>query len=127
MTGHLNWRNTKLVEYLRHGQNEEARSLYMLPIGWSWKNRPGVSLVGDAAHVMTPFAGQGVNLGMEDALMLSRAIIKGANSSNPKAVLPKEVNLFEVDLVFRAQETATLTNDMTTMFFFSGSLRSVIE
>ena len=76
---------------------------------------------------MTPFAGQGVNLGMEDALMLSHAIIKGTNSSDPKAVLPKEVKLFEVDLVFRAQETATLTNDMTTMFFFSGSLRSVIE
>lgn len=59
--------------------------------------------------------------------MLSRAIIMGANSSDPKAVLPKEVKLFEEALVFRAQETATLTNDMTTMFCFSGSLRSVIE
>lgn len=117
----------ELLEYVRHGQNAEVRPLYMLPIGWSWKNRPGVTLIGDAAHVMTPFAGQGVNLGMEDALMLSRAIINGANSSNPNAVLQNEVKLFEKDLFVRAQETATLTNDMTTMFFFSGSLRSVIE
>lgn len=100
-----------LLQYVRHGQNAEFRPLYMLPVGWSWENRPGVTLIGDAAHVMTPFAGQGVNLGMQDALMLSRAIVKGGNSPTPKDALSNEIESFEKDLFIRAKETATLTND----------------
>ncbi|KAJ5460348.1 uncharacterized protein N7458_001900 [Penicillium daleae] len=117
----------ELLQFVRHGQNAEVRPLYMLPVGWSWENSPGVTLIGDAAHVMTPFAGQGVNLGMQDALVLSRAIIKGANSPSPRDTLAREIKSFEEDLFVRAKETATLTNDMMTMLFFSSSLRSVIE
>ncbi|OKP14147.1 Tetracycline resistance protein from transposon [Penicillium subrubescens] len=117
----------ELLQFIRHSQNAEFRPLYMLPVGWTWENRPGVTLIGDAAHVMTPFAGQGVNLGMQDAMMLSRAIIKGANSPAPKDALSNEIKSFEKDLFIRAKETATLTNDLRTMFFFSGLLRSVIE
>lgn len=117
----------ELLQHVRRGQNAEFRPIYMLPVGWLWENRPGVTLIGDAAHVMTPFAGQGVNLGMQDALVLSRAIVKGANSPIPKDALSNEIKSFEKSLFIRAKETATLTNDLMTMFFFSGPLRTVIE
>ncbi|PSN63404.1 FAD/NAD(P)-binding domain-containing protein [Corynespora cassiicola Philippines] len=56
------------------GDSLVARSLYELPVGFRWEAREGVTLVGDAAHVMTPFAGVGVNVAMTDSLVLAGEI-----------------------------------------------------
>ena len=39
----------------------------MLPVEVKWKSRPVVTLLRDAAHPTTPFAGVGVNVAMADA------------------------------------------------------------
>lgn len=50
------------------------RFMHMLPVGQTWGSRSGVMVLGDAAHLMTLFAGVGVNVGMMDALELGEGI-----------------------------------------------------
>lgn len=69
------------------------RQLYMLPVGIRWPHKNGFTLLGDAAHVMTPFAGEGVNTAMYDAYELAQAI-KATPEDLDKASQVYEQRLF---------------------------------
>lgn len=101
------------------------RDLYMMPIGNTWEHFPGVTIIGDAAHVMTPFAGEGVNLAFEDSLKLSEAIISAA--ADPSTLDAKHA-AFEQDMFRRQKATQQLTKDMMdAMLFTEGAPRKGIE
>ncbi|MCS0639478.1 FAD-dependent monooxygenase [Streptomyces sp. LP05-1] len=71
---HFDGWNPVLLAPLEHSAELIHRVLYALPAGHRWQHRPGVTLLGDAAHLMTPFAGLGANMAMLDAAELGLSI-----------------------------------------------------
>jgi 2-polyprenyl-6-methoxyphenol hydroxylase-like FAD-dependent oxidoreductase len=67
---------------------------------------PSITLIGDSAHVMTPFAGVGVNLAIEDALILARSLIKRRGNSS---MLTDGLQEFEKNMFKRAEAGAATT------------------
>ena len=92
-----------------------ARKLWMLPLGMKWPPSlitPGVTLLGDAAHLMTPFAGVGVNVALADALDLSKALLKrkdGLEADDLQPLLAEALREYEGKMFERAEENMVKT------------------
>jgi 2-polyprenyl-6-methoxyphenol hydroxylase-like FAD-dependent oxidoreductase len=103
------------------------RQIYMLPVGFTWEHKKGVTLLGDAAHLMSPFSGIGVNTAFYDALLLSRQIVKFASSGEQRDldtfIADYEKEMFQH--AHKAQEHST--GSMNDMLFTPGAPRTSIE
>ena len=73
------------------------RPIYCMPLNQTWKALPNVTMLGDAAHVMPPFAGEGANMAMLDALELSECL-----TCNTYNTLQEAISFYEVNMRKRA-------------------------
>ncbi|GHF41596.1 2-polyprenyl-6-methoxyphenol hydroxylase-like FAD-dependent oxidoreductase [Amycolatopsis bartoniae] len=88
------------------------RSFWALPAPLTWEHVPGVTLLGDAAHLMAPFGGHGANLAMLDGAELARALAKEAD-------LDDAVTRYEEAMFARSGELAAASNAALRKFFAS--------
>lgn len=77
------------------------RPIYSQNLDEYWTTKCGVTIIGDAAHVMTPFAGQGANLAMLDALDLAE-VLTLKDFSNESTALTN-LKAFEQTMIDRAR------------------------
>ena len=64
-----------------------------MPLDQTWETLPNLTMLGDAAHVMPPFAGGGANVAMLDALELSEHL-----TSDKYHTLKEAIAFFETDM-----------------------------
>ncbi|HEV7964853.1 MAG TPA: NAD(P)/FAD-dependent oxidoreductase [Actinoplanes sp.] len=97
------------------------RKIYALPVGHCWERVPGVTLVGDAAHVMSPYAGEGANLAMLDATELALALIEHPDD------VETALTRYEKAMFPRAAAAAEASAQGLDMCFATDAPRAIVE
>ncbi|SDP96080.1 2-polyprenyl-6-methoxyphenol hydroxylase [Mucilaginibacter sp. OK268] len=84
------------------------RPQYCMPFDQTWEALPNLTMLGDAAHLMPPYAGEGVNMAMLDALELSQCLLSDDFADTQSAIAA-----YETQMRARASEIAMITMEST--------------
>lgn len=99
----------------------QIRPLYALPIGFRWPHSHRATLLGDAAHVMSPFAGEGVNLALADGCDLAEAISRHPND------IATAIAEYEEAMYTRSTIMAQASHDSLERLIGPNGLANVLE
>jgi 2-polyprenyl-6-methoxyphenol hydroxylase-like FAD-dependent oxidoreductase len=96
------------------------RPLLVCPADQHWGSKPYATLIGDAAHVMPPYAGEGVNMAMLDALVLSRTLFSETDPGSAIAA-------YEAEMFARMHHMTQDTMSNTEMFYAADATERVVS
>ncbi|CAG9988494.1 unnamed protein product [Clonostachys byssicola] len=110
-------------DLIRHSDNFRGWPLYGLPVeAMGWKSVPGVTLVGDAAHVTIP-SGEGVNVAMNDALVLANKLEQHGTAQGRDQV----VREYEEDMFLRGKETIEESWKLWELLSHPGGPKAILD
>lgn len=95
---------------------------YHFPVDQSWKTLPNLTLLGDAAHRMPPYAGEGVNMAMQDAFELAACL-----SNNDFRHIGAALAHYEQHMLQRAAQVTQHTLDNTTLMHSENGLEKLLQ
>ena len=96
------------------------RPIHSLPVEHRWDRVAGVTLLGDAAHLMAP-SGEGANLAMYDGAELGKAL-----ATNPDDVEAALI-AYEKDLFPRSASAAAEANELFKLLFGDNAPQSLLD
>jgi 2-polyprenyl-6-methoxyphenol hydroxylase-like FAD-dependent oxidoreductase len=110
-----------LIALITDGETAPVpRPLHALPVDHRWPRVPGVTLLGDAAHLMAP-SGEGANLAMFDGAQLAQAI-----AAHPHD-LETALSAYEAELFPRSAAEAAEAIRMIDLCLGDGAPRSLVD
>jgi 2-polyprenyl-6-methoxyphenol hydroxylase-like FAD-dependent oxidoreductase len=86
------------------------RPQYHFPLNQHWEALPNLTMIGDAAHRMPPYAGEGVNMALQDALELADCL-----TNNHFTTIQSAIASFEKTMRLRTSEITQVTLHSTEM------------
>jgi 2-polyprenyl-6-methoxyphenol hydroxylase-like FAD-dependent oxidoreductase len=98
------------------------RPIYCMPLDQTWEALPNLTMLGDAAHVMPPFAGEGANMAMLDALELSECL-----TSDQHHTLQEAISFYEMQMRQRAAVAAQDSLENGERMHSEGSLDTMLN
>jgi 2-polyprenyl-6-methoxyphenol hydroxylase-like FAD-dependent oxidoreductase len=111
----------ELTALITDGETDPVpRAIHALPVEHSWDRVPGVTLLGDAGHLMSP-SGEGANLAMYDGAELGKAI--AANPGDVEAALIA----YEKDLFPRSASAAAEADGTLKLCFGDNAPQSLLD
>lgn len=109
---------------------------YLRPeeVGWKREAAPGVTLLGDAAHLSTPFVGEGVNCAMYDALLLANRLCELCEpcgkdldiASVKQARLEEALLLYEKEMFERGRDLIRRSAESEAVLFSENAVENVL-
>ncbi|QEM06519.1 FAD-dependent monooxygenase [Mucilaginibacter rubeus] len=98
------------------------RPQYYFPLNQSWETDESLTLIGDAAHRMPPYAGEGANVALQDSFELAECL-----TGNQFTDIKEAIAHFEKEMVERGAKATKDTLENSERMFSKTGLAQMTE